>query len=822
MNDGAEDSAETYAMTMNVAPVNDPATGRPGISGSPGLGEVLSADTSVIVDVDGMDHAEFRYQWIRVVGAEDRDIPDATDATYTLEAADMGAAMKVSVGFTDDAGFDEVLVSDALQTPRIAAPPEPRNLRATGGDGRAVLTWEPPLDDGGAPVAGYEYRYAAGDSVPEDAAWNSVGTDLTATLDGLANGETHSFEVRALNLVGAGPAARASAVPAAVPNAPARLTAIAGDAQVALAWEAPASDGGAEIIDYEYRFAVGPNPPAGASWRSAGPDLGETVTGLANGETYAFEVRAVNGLGAGPAASGVAELAELNRFSDAMLDGWLARFGRAASFDTAELIRRRLEEGPQRSQLILGGQRIDGLLQGPEKRAGEPVRLAHLSWNPCRMCPGGGVDRTEVGARSLPGDPSLATNDPDRRAGRSSSTSARLPGFEELLLRSSFHFSSALEDESGEAQGPGPRTVWGGGAGSRFDARVDSLALEGEVSTGILGFDGQWGRLLAGLAVSHSQGEGSYRNGGDVSGLVRSELTGLYPYAHFQVGPATSFWGTLGYGTGQLRLVPDEGASVNETDLSNAMLALGGRGVLSTRMGESGRFELALRSDALLTNTGADAFPGFDDDAEGSTSRVRLMLEGSGSVAIRGGALSPTLEAGFRHDGGDAERGMGVELGAGLAWSSGRLTLQLNGRGLLAHEDDDYSEWGYGGAVHYRGADDGRGPRLSLSLAGGRERGGAEALWSLRDAGALARGRTAGPGQRIQLELGYGLQSAWRDALWYPYLGMETSADSGRELRMGLNLTAGDSLDAVIEVGRRENGNQTPEQTIELRGAMRW
>ena len=558
--------------------------------------------------------------------------PPATGSDYTVSAntiLTIAAGSTVSTGtvtVTDDAGFDEVLVSDALQTPRIAAPPEPRNLRATGGDGRAVLTWEPPLDDGGAPVAGYEYRYAAGDSVPEDAAWNSVGTDLSATLDGLANGETHSFEVRALNLVGAGPAARASAVPATVPEAPARLTAIAGDAQVALAWEAPASDGGAEIIDYEYRFAVGPNPPAGASWRSAGPDLGETVTGLANGETYAFEVRAVNGLGAGPAASGAAELAELNRFSDAMLDGWLARFGRAASFDTAELIRRRLEEGPQRSQLILGGQRIDGLLQGPEKRAGEPAGLAHPSWDPCRMCPGGVVDRTAVGARSLPGDPSLAANGPDRRPGRGSSTSTRLPSFKELLLRSSFHSSSARDDDSGEAKGAGPRTVWGGGGGSRFDARVDSLALEGEVSTGILGFDGQWGRLLAGLALSHSQGEGSYRNGGDASGLVRSELTGLYPYAHFQVGPTTSFWGTLGYGTGQLRLVPDEGASVNETDLSNAMLALGGRGVLSTRMGESSRFELALRSDALLTNTGADAFPGFDDDAEGSTSRVRLML----------------------------------------------------------------------------------------------------------------------------------------------------------------------------------------------------
>ena len=822
VNDGSEDSAEANAMTMNVTPVNDPATGRPGISGSPGLGEVLSADTSAIADVDGMDHAEFHYQWIRVVGDGDMDIPEATDATYTLEVADMGAALKVRVGFTDDAGFDEVLVSDAMQTPRIAPPPEPRNFRATGGDGRAVLTWEPPLDDGGTEIAGYEYRHAAGDSVPADAAWNSAGTELTATLDRLANGKTHSFEVRALNLVGAGPAARASAVLPTVPEAPVGLTATAGDAQVALAWEAPATDGGAEIIDYEYRFAVGPNPPAGAAWRSAGPDLGETVTGLANGEAYAFEVRAVNSLGAGPAASRAAELADLNRFSDAMLEGWLARFGRAASSDTAELIRRRLEEGPQRSQLILGGRRIDSLFQGEEERAGEAAGLAQVSLNLDRMSFGGIADQPAGGIGSFPEDTTLVTSGLDRRSGGGPATSTRLPSLKELLLRSSFHFSHARDDESGEARGAGPKTVWGGGAGSRFDARVDSLALEGEVSTGILGFDGQWGRLLAGLALSYSQGEGNYRNGGSASGLVRSELTGLYPYAHFQAGPSTSFWGTLGYGTGRLRLVPDEGASVKETDLSNAMLALGGRGVLSRRIREAGRFELALRSDALLTNTGTDAVAGFYDDAEGSTSRVRLMLEGSGSIAIRGGTLSPTLEAGFRHDGGDAEHGMGFEIGAGLAWSTGRLTLQLSGRGLLAHEDDDYGEWGYGAAVQYRGADDGSGPRLGLSSAGRRERGGAEALWSLRDAGALARGRTAAPDQRIQLELGYGLRSPWRDALWHPYLGMETSADSGRDLRMGLKLTTGDSLDAAVEVGRREGAIHPPEHTIELHGSMRW
>ena len=815
VNDGAEDSAAANAMTMNVVAVNDPATGRPGISGSPGLGEVLSADTSGIVDVDGMEHAEFRYQWVRVVGDEATDIPAATGSTHTLEVADMGAELRVRVGFTDDAGFDEVVVSEAVETPRISAPREPLNFRAEGGDGRAVLTWEPPLDDGGAPVAGYEYRHAEGASVPADAAWNSAGTDLTATVDGLANGEPNAFEVRALNLVGAGPAARASAVPATVPEAPVGLTATAGDAQAALAWQAPASDGGAGIIDYEYRFAIGPNVPEDGVWRSAGPDLGETVTGLANGETYAFEVRAVNSLGAGAAAFGAAELPDPNRFSDAMLEGWLARFGRAASSDTAELIRRRLEDGPRRSQLIFGGQRIDGLFQGAEERAGDPTGPARASWQPGRMGPVGG-------SGPLPGDPSLSANGLDRWPGGGFVGGGRTAGLKELLLRSSFHFSHARNDETGEARGAGPRTVWGGVASNRFDARVDSMALEGEVGTGILGFDGQWGRLLVGLALSHSRGEGGFRNGVDASGAVRSELTGLYPYAHFQAGPAVSFWGTLGYGTGRLRLVPEGGASVRETDLDNAMLAVGGRGVLSRRMGESGRFEFALRSDALLTNTGADAIEGFDDDAEGSTSRVRLMLEGSGSIALRGGTLSPSLEAGFRHDGGDAESGMGVELGAGLAWSSGRLTLQLNGRGLLTHEDDDYGEWGYGAVVQYRGADDGSGARLGLSAAGGRERGGAEAMWSLRDAGTLASGRTASPGQRIQLELGYGLRSAWWDALWYPYLGMVTGVGNGRDLRMGLKLSADDSLDMVIEVGRREGAIQPPEHSIELRGAMRW
>ena len=77
-----------------------------------------------------------------------------------------------------------------------------------------------------------------------------------------------------------------------VPGAPRNLTAVVGDGQVVLNWDAPASDGGAEITDYEYRInRRGP-------WISIGStETTYTVTGLVNGTVYIFEVRAVNAAG---------------------------------------------------------------------------------------------------------------------------------------------------------------------------------------------------------------------------------------------------------------------------------------------------------------------------------------------------------------------------------------------------------------------------------------------------------------------------------------------------------------------------------------------
>ena len=76
------------------------------------------------------------------------------------------------------------------------------------------------------------------------------------------------------------------------PDAPRNLTAVGGDGEVVLTWDAPEDDGGAEISDYEYRVDRR-NP-----WISTGStDTTHTVSGLVNGTTYTFEVRAVNRIG---------------------------------------------------------------------------------------------------------------------------------------------------------------------------------------------------------------------------------------------------------------------------------------------------------------------------------------------------------------------------------------------------------------------------------------------------------------------------------------------------------------------------------------------
>ena len=68
-----------------------------------------------------------------------------------------------------------------------------------------------------------------------------------------------------------------------------------------LIWETPTSDGGSAITAYQRRRDDGTG--TFQAWADVGLVLTETITGLTNGLTYQFEVRAVNNEGESPASN---------------------------------------------------------------------------------------------------------------------------------------------------------------------------------------------------------------------------------------------------------------------------------------------------------------------------------------------------------------------------------------------------------------------------------------------------------------------------------------------------------------------------------------
>ena len=228
VSDGIGDSEAAYTMTIDVTPVDDPAGGAPTIGGAAKVGETVSASTLAIREHDGRTKADagevghaYSYQWIRSDSGTDSDISAETSRSYTLVAADQGKQVRVKVSFTDDGGTDETVTSapwpgggTVAAAGAVVAPGSPRNFTTTAGSGTVTLAWTAPSSNGGAAVTGYEYRHAAGITVPSATSWTvvtdgddageSAADETGVTVRGLADGRGRAFEVRAMNSAGKG------------------------------------------------------------------------------------------------------------------------------------------------------------------------------------------------------------------------------------------------------------------------------------------------------------------------------------------------------------------------------------------------------------------------------------------------------------------------------------------------------------------------------------------------------------------------------------------------------------------------------------------
>uniref|UniRef100_A0A674HAX0 Titin n=1 Tax=Taeniopygia guttata TaxID=59729 RepID=A0A674HAX0_TAEGU len=166
---------------------------------------------------------------------------------------------------------------------------------------KCVLSWLPPLDDGGAKID----HYVVEKRETSRLAWTSVGTEVPVTklkVTKLLKGNEYVFRVMAVNKYGVGEPLESEPILAVNPYVPPdppktpEVTAITKDSMV-VCWGHPDSDGGSPITNY----IVERRDRTGLRWvkcnKRVVTDLRFKVSGLTEGHEYEYRVMAENAAG---------------------------------------------------------------------------------------------------------------------------------------------------------------------------------------------------------------------------------------------------------------------------------------------------------------------------------------------------------------------------------------------------------------------------------------------------------------------------------------------------------------------------------------------
>ena len=852
---GSATSASAAASRRAVAS-STAATGAPAIVGTPRVGETLTASTSGISDADGLDDARFAHQWMRA----DADIPGATGPTYTAVAADEGRRLKVRVGFTDDAGHAESLTSAA--TDAVAARSAPLTASFEG----------MPAEHRGE--GGLHFRVAFSEDI--GISYRSLREDAFAVSGGRVTGGKRVDDRRDLfrmtvrpdsdgDVTITLPAGRECGVSGAIctkgddrrqlTNSPsATVTGPVGisvaDARVeegdgaVLAFLVTLSRAAGGTVAVDYATANG-SAHAGVDYRAASGTLkfrgGESSKTV---EVAVFDDSHDEGeetltLRLSNASSGRVTDGEATgtiKNSDPLPRALLARFGRAAAVHVVEHVEERLQaprepgfrgrfagrelrRGMERDMALGFLQQLGGSagvhpagMGGYGAMAGSPTVGAAPMGTPGHGGGGAlmmGAGRPMSGAAGFGGVAPLSAGPAGGPSGLDGGLNGG--GFLQMGLGGGDLLTGSDFAMNRESRG-GILSFWSRGAQSRFSGREGALSLGGDVRTTMFGADYARGPVVAGLSLSNSRGLGEYA--GAAGGQVASSVTGLYPWLGYQATERVTVWGVAGYGTGGLLLTPDSGQAL-ESGLSMAMAAAGTRGELVA--GGASGFGLAFKADALWVGTaidGVDGPAGRLKATDAAVTRFRTGLEGSRAYTLAGRlSLTPSVEVGLRHDGGDAETGAGMDVGAGLVVSDAGtgLAVDVRVRTLLVHQDKDFSERGVAVSLSYNPTPStpvGFLARVAPSW-GGQAMSGAEALWGRETMAGMAHGGVA-QGNSLDAEVGYGLPMGSR-FVGTPKLGLRTS-EYGQDYRLGYGLGVLDRESLNFQFGVEAQRRNSPMQ----------
>ena len=491
---------------------------------------------------------------------------------------------------------------------------------------------------------------------------------------------------------------------------------------------------------------------------------------------------------------------------DAMPRALIARFGRTAAVHLVEQVEARVN-APRRPGFDgrVAGREINGkmgrefaldFLQQLGGQAGYSTPMPGTAGQQTRH-PGaggsglGGTPLNTPGGRMNPAMGGLHSGGMEQMHGDQAGQYGMGIGFQRDRVLSGSEFALNRATSSG-----GILSFWSRSAQSQFHSRDGVMALNGDVRTTMFGADYSKGRMVTGVSLSHSRGLGNYASVD--TGRMTSAVTGLYPWIGYKASDRITVWTVAGYGAGGLLLNPGAGPAI-ETGLSMAMVAGGGRGQI---LGGGNGFGLAFKADALWVGTHTKAVDGPGGRlaaTDAAVNRLRTALEGSHTLTIGTRmALTPSVEVGIRQDGGDADTGTGMDVGAGLVFADAvtGLSVDVRVRRLVVHQADGFAEHGLSISVSYNPT-----PTTPLGFTarvspawGGDAMSGAEALWGRESMGGMGHESVRGSGgHRLDTEVGYGLPIGSR-FVGTPRAGVRTS-EYGRDYRIGYGV-------GVLEQGR--------------------
>ena len=282
-------TTKTYTVFIDVSDVDEPPTEPDAPTGLSATVSDQEVDLIWTAPASNGGATILRYEYEQD-GSGTWTSTGGTATSYTVTGLTNGQTYTFRVRAVNRVGAGLATSSrSATPTSTVVAPDTPSSFSATPGNRQVMLSWVQP--SGGAALTDYEYEQDG--SGP----WTSTGgTAPSHTVTGLTNGQSYTFRVRAVNSAGpsAASGSRTATPTTTEPEAPESLSFTPGDQQVTLRWRAPTNDGGEPITHYEYE------QDGSGTWISTGGTAtSHTVTGLNNGQTYMFRVRAVNALGNG-------------------------------------------------------------------------------------------------------------------------------------------------------------------------------------------------------------------------------------------------------------------------------------------------------------------------------------------------------------------------------------------------------------------------------------------------------------------------------------------------------------------------------------------